>query len=128
MGVLSTTSKAKLGAKAAKAAIDHPGVIRTGAQAVRPAGKLGFKLGKPWSKRRARQKAETIGDAARALGESLALYVPQAAYGLGLVEPPKPKRTAPRVIVGVVIGAAAVYFLEPEHGAERRHQLAEILG
>ena len=67
-------------------------------------------------KRRTRRKAERLGDL---LGTTLATYGPQAAQQLGLAEPPKKKRTAPRVALGIVIGATAVYFFEPERGAAR---------
>ncbi|MHB1538615.1 MAG: hypothetical protein ACYCUM_08670 [Solirubrobacteraceae bacterium] len=65
--------------------------------------------------------------ASRALGEALAVSAPKAAYELGLAEPAKPKRTVPRVAAGVVLGAGAVYFLQPEHGREHRHEVAELV-
>jgi hypothetical protein len=68
-----------------------------------------------------------IGEAMRSAGETLVTYGPQAAQNLGLVEVPKPKRTAPRVAAGVVIGAGAMYFLEPEHGKEHREKVAHLV-
>ncbi|MGH2931185.1 MAG: hypothetical protein ACRDL8_23475, partial [Solirubrobacteraceae bacterium] len=61
--------------------------------------------------------AQSVAETARAVGETILARGPQAAQTLGLVEAPKPKekRTAPRVATGVVIGAGAVYLLEPEH-------------
>lgn len=53
------------------------------------------------------------------------------AYDLGLAEPPKAKRitpgVAPGVAAGVVIGAGAMYFLEPGHGAEHREKVAHLV-
>ncbi|HLY51215.1 MAG TPA: hypothetical protein VKR21_18630 [Solirubrobacteraceae bacterium] len=56
------------------------------------------------------------------------MHAPRAAYDLGLAEPPKPKRTAPRLVAGVVIAASAVYFLEPEHGKEHREKVTQLVG
>jgi hypothetical protein len=50
------------------------------------------------------------------------------AQELGLIERPKPRRTGRVFIAGVAIGAAAVYFLEPEHGPQHRGRVAKLLG
>lgn len=128
MSVISTKSKAKIGAKAAKGAVKNPGLARFGAQA-------GLKAYSPIVKRRTRKRANAVGDTARTIGdgarsyaEMLVTYGPQAAQELGLVSAPKPKRTAPRVAAGVVIGAGAAYFLEPEHGAQRREKALSLVG
>ena len=141
MAVLSTITKAKAGVNAAKAAVKNPSLLRSVAKASSPFARLGLRAGKPVAKRRARQQAErigetartvgetarTIGETARTVGETLATYGVPAAYELGLIEPPKQKRTAPWVAAGVVIGASAVYFLEPEHGREHREKLAQLV-
>jgi hypothetical protein len=127
MAAISTATKGKLGAKAGKTALKNPAILRIGAQAARPVGKLSLKVGKPFAKLSAREQAERIGSAARTIGETIAVYGPEAAYELGLAERPKPKRTAPRVAAGVVIGASAVYFLEPEHGREHREKVAQLV-
>jgi hypothetical protein len=62
------------------------------------------------------------------IGEALAVHAPRAAYDLGLAEPPKSKRTMPRLVAGAVIGASAMYFLEPEHGKEHRDKVAQLVG
>lgn len=111
--------------KAAKGVAKNPKILRTGAKAAPPAAKLGWNLAKPRMKRRTRRKAERLGDL---LGTTLATYGPQAAQQLGLAEPPKKKRTAPRVALGIVIGATAVYFFEPERGAARREQVVKLVG
>jgi hypothetical protein len=123
---LSTTTKGKLGAKAAKLAAENPRATRLGAMTAFPAGKVGLKVGKPLITRRARQRAERIGDAARTAGATIVAW-PRVAYELGLAEPPKPKRTAPRVAAGVVIGAGAMYLFEPEHGHEHRRKVAQLV-
>lgn len=123
MDVLNARSKAKLGWKTAKAGAKRPNALRA---TVPPTVRLTFKTGKPFAKRRARQQAQRIGETARTLGETLR-RVPQAAQELGLAEAPPPKRTAPRVAAGVVIGASAVYFLEPGVGAEHRRQVLRLV-
>ncbi|HZU40977.1 MAG TPA: hypothetical protein VE992_07985 [Solirubrobacteraceae bacterium] len=134
MSLLSTTAKVKVGGKATKTAAKNPGLLKMGAQATAPLAKLGVKAGPPitklgvkatapLAKRRARRRIERLGEAARELGETLVTYGPQAAQELGLVETPKPKRTAPRVAAGAVLGAGAMYFLEPGHGKEHREKV-----
>jgi hypothetical protein len=134
MAVIGAASKGKIGIKSAKGAVRHPRLLLLGAKAARPAGRFGFKAGKPVAKRQLRQRAarlgetaRSIGEATRSIGETLPISVPQLAYELGLVQPPKRKRTAPRVAVGIVIGASAMYFLEPEHGRERRERVAQMV-
>ncbi len=134
MSVLDTASKVKISSKTAKGAIKYPSVPRIGARAGKPAAKLGLKTSPSLAKRRARrgivsvgEVARDIGDAARGFGEELATYGPQAAVELGLVEAPKPKRTAPRVAAGMVLGAGAVYFLEPEAGRQHRQKVMNLV-
>jgi hypothetical protein len=127
MGLISTTTKGKAGLKAASLAAKRPSLAAGGARLAVPAGRLGLKASKLLLKRRARQRVYQLGDVARRAGEALAVYGPQAAYELGLVEPPKPKRTAPRVAAGILIGAGAVYFLEPGAGREHREKVAQLV-
>jgi hypothetical protein len=121
MDVLNTSTKAKL--KTAKAGAKRPAVIRA---TVPPAIRLTFKGGKPLAKLRARQQAKRVAESARTLGDTLSL-IPQAAQELGLVEAPPTKRIAPRVAAGVVIGASAVYFLEPGVGRQHRQQVLRFV-
>jgi hypothetical protein len=124
MAVLDTRTKAKVGWRTAKAGAKRPSAVRA---VVPPAIRITFKGGKPFAKRRVRQEAERLGETARAVGDALS-SIPEAARELGLMEPPpKPKRTAPRVAAGVVIGATAVYFLEPGVGAEHRKQVLRLV-
>jgi len=115
MSVISTTTKAKVGGKAAKAAIKNPGVLRAGSKGAKPVAKLGIKVGAPVAKRRVKRRAVRFGDAARDFSETLVTYGPQAAQELGLVEAPKPKRSLPRILIGVLIGAGAVLLPAPKH-------------
>jgi hypothetical protein len=128
MSIISTTTKGKAGFKAAKGLAKRPRLLAGGAQAALPVGKLGLRASKPVLKRQARRRIDQLDKTAHTLGEMLAVQGPRAAYELGLAEPPKPKRTAPRVAAGVIIGASAVYFLEPEHGREHREKVAQIVG
>jgi hypothetical protein len=84
-------------------------------------------VGKALAKRNARRRVEDFGRAARTVGETIAAYGPEAAQLMGWVEPPKPKRTAPRVMVGIVIGATAMYFLEPGVGKEHRQKALSLI-
>ncbi len=138
MAVLSTATKGKLGLAAASTALKNPRATKRAtkfvAKATAPAAKGGFKVTKAFAKRKARGRIEDLGDAARGVGDAtrgfvtmLAVYGPEAAQALGWVEPPKPKRTAPRVLIGVVIGATGMYLLEPgAAGREHRAQLAKL--
>jgi hypothetical protein len=115
-GAKAAKPAAKVGAKAAKP------TAKVGLKAAKPTAKVAVKAGKPMAKRRARRRADQMRDVARMLGDRarlagavLVVYGPMVAYELGLAERPKPKRTAPRVITGIVIGATGVYFLDAEH-------------
>src|SRR5205823_301616 len=99
-----------LGAKAAKTAAKHPRASWTSVKGA-------VKMGKPVAKRPARQRVEQIGQTVRTTGALVAMYGPLAVQALGLVEPPKRKRTLPRVAVGIVIGAGAMYFFGPQRSS-----------
>jgi hypothetical protein len=128
MAVLEPKTKAKLGGKAAKTALEHPRLTVRGTKVALPAAKLGTKASRPLLKRRARRRTGNLADATRSITDTLAVYAAQVAYALGLAEPPKSKRTGRRLAAGVVVGAAAVYFLEPKHGREHREQLSRLVG
>ena len=107
--------------------VKNPGLGRLGAQA-------GLKAYTPIVKRRARKRVGGVGDTVRTVGDSArptgrcSSPTVLKRPGLGLVSAPKPKRTVPRVAAGVVIGAGAAYFLEPEHGAQRREKALSLVG
>jgi hypothetical protein len=54
-------------------------------------------------------------------------YGPVLAQQLGAIDRPKAKRTAPRIATGVVIGASAMYLLEPGNGANHRRQVQRLV-
>lgn len=91
-------------------------------------GKLGFKATKPLAKRRARQRAEGLAQAARSAKETAVIYGPRVAYALGLIEVLKRRPTTPFFVAGVVIGASAMYFLDAGRGRERRRRVAQPAG
>lgn len=128
MSVISRAPKGKAGIKALKAAAKRPRIALTGVKIAVPAAKAGLTASKPLLKRRARRSVKQLDQASRALGEALAVHGPRMAYDLGLAEAPKPKRTTPRVAAGVLIGASAVYFLEPGLGREHRAKVAQLVG
>jgi hypothetical protein len=129
MAVISTTSKGKLSVKTAGAALKNPGATRVVSKAVKPAAKAGANYRTALAKRRARRRAVRARETARTVGEVLLVKAPDAARELGLIERPAPKRTAPRVAVGVLIGAGAMYLLEPgSHGKEHREKVATLVG
>ncbi len=111
---MNKKTKAKMGAKAAKTAARHRGASWVG---MKGAVKMGKPVAKRQARRQARQRIEQIGTAARTTGALVAMYGPLAVQALGLVEVPKRKRTLPRVAVGVVIGAGAMYFFGPQRGS-----------
>ena len=127
MAVLSNSTKGKVGLKAAGAAIKNPAATRLVAKASAPVAKGGLRLGKAATKRKAGRRIEDVGKTARTVGETIAIYGPEAAQLFGWVEPPKPKRTAPRVLAGVVIGATAMFMLEPSAAGKERRAKARSL-
>jgi hypothetical protein len=127
MAVLNTTSTRKLALKGAPQIAKRPALLRSGAKAVKPPIKLGFMAGKPLAKWRARRRFKDAMDAAQSLGAAVKEYGPEAARLIGALEEPQQKRTAPRVAAGVVIGASAVYFLDPKQGSEHRQQARRLI-
>jgi hypothetical protein len=155
MAVLSTVTKGKITLKAAGAAWKNPGLTRFAAKpafqagktwlgvkavqpaakamkpavkAVKPATKAKVGYGKALAKRRARRRVASVGETARTVGEVLLIQAPEAAQELGFIEKPAPKRTAPRVAAGVVIGASAMYLLEPgEPGRQHREKVMALV-
>ncbi len=128
MAAFTETAKGALKAKAAGAALKNPGKVWLAAKAANPAAKISSAPGKALAKRRARRRTVQVGQTARTVGEVLLIQAPQAAQELGLIERPAPKRTAPRVVAGLMIGAGAMYLLEPgEHGREHREKVLTIV-
>jgi hypothetical protein len=97
---MRTTTKAKLGKKTVKSAAKNRWLV-----------KAAFRVGKPVAKRKVRRHGERIGNTARTARDLVIVVGPIAAEALGLVEPPKRRHTTRHVILGVVIGATAMYYL-----------------
>lgn len=129
--MLSTKTKAKAGAKTAKTIAESPLLRSAIGEAAPPIAKLGVKAGKKRISRKTRKQLEQLGDTVGNVASLASNYVPQAAevaQQLGLVEPPPRKKTAPRVLAGVAIGAALMYLLEPGVGDQHRRQLQKLFG
>ena len=106
-------------AKAAgKGMIEHPTFRHAATSVAVPVAKRRIRT----RSRRARRQAEHYSQLAQTTAGTLA----QSAQQLGLLETPTPKRTGPRVAIGVVIGAAAMYLLEPTAGEARRAKLVAV--
>jgi hypothetical protein len=112
---------------AALGLVDDPKIRGAALDAASPVARLSFNVGKRMAQRRAHQRAEQVRHTVIAISTWIAAYGPQLAQEFGLVEQPKLKRTAPRVIAGAVIGAGAMYLLDPQHRHEHRRQLQRLL-
>lgn len=119
----STKTKARVGVKSAKVLARHPVARRVTLRAAAPPAKLGWRI----ARRRARSELERFGGVARTTAELLVASC-GAAQEIGLVQGPKPKRTGPALVLGIVIGAGAVYFLEPERGPDHRRRVQGLFG
>jgi hypothetical protein len=129
--MVSTKTKAKVGAKAAKGIIQEPLLRNAVSEIAPPVAKLGVKVGKKRMSRKTRKQLEQIGETVGTVASIAQEYGPRAAevaQQLGLVEAPKRKSTTPRVVAGVVIGAALMYLLEPGVGGQHRQQLQKLFG
>jgi hypothetical protein len=93
-----------------------------------------WKFVKPLTKRRARKRMQRAGEAARGLAMTVKPYAPGLAGTIDSVLPrPKRSRLAPRIgaravlVTGAVLGASAVYLLEPKAGREHRRALRRLV-
>lgn len=111
MNVLSTKTKTRVGVKTAKVAVKHPKLALRGARGAQPVVRGVVKL----RTRQARHQVAAALDAGRSLGQAVFEAGRQAARA----QLPR-KRTAPRVAVGVAVGAGAMYVLDPKSGGDRR--------
>ena len=118
MSVLSTKTKARVGVKAAKQAAKHPKLARRAARGTKPVVRTVVSM----RARQVRDQAAAVLDAGRSVGQTVFEAGRQAATA----QVPR-KRTAPRVAVGIAVGAAAMYFLDPASGDQRRRTLLGLI-
>jgi type VI protein secretion system component VasF len=124
-------TKATVGAKSAKTIVQNPLLRSAVTEAAPPIARLGLTAGKKRMTRKGRRQLDQMADALTTVAALTSTYAPraaQAAQELGLVQAPKPKRTAPRLLAGALLGATAMFLLEPGHGREHRRQVQRLLG
>lgn len=98
------------------------------AEAAPPLAKLGVSVGKRFARRRTQRRIERFNEAVNTIAALVTAYGPILARQIGIVEePPKTKRTGPLVAAGAVVGAGAVYFLEPGSGAQHRRRIQKLI-
>ncbi len=122
MSVLSTKTKARIGVKTAKQAAQHPKLALRGARGAQPVVRGVVKV----RTRQARRQAAAALDTGRSVGQSVFEAGRQAALDAAQAQLPR-KRTAPRVAVGIVVGATAMYFLDPTSGDKRRRRALGLI-
>jgi hypothetical protein len=118
MSVLSTKTKARVGAKTAKQAAKHPKLALRGARGAKPVVRTVVML----RTRQARHQAAAVVDA----GRSIAQTVFEAGRDAARAQVPR-KRTAPRVAAGIAVGAVTMYFLDPVSGDQRRRGVLGLI-
>jgi hypothetical protein len=118
MSVLSTKTKARIGVKTTKQAAKHPKLALRGARGTKPVVRAAVNL----RAHQARDQAAAVVDAVRSVGQTVFDAGRQAAKA----QAPR-KRTAPRVVVGIVVGAGAMYVLDPASGDQRRRSLIGLI-
>jgi hypothetical protein len=113
----SKPAKWRIGGRASVATQRPFAHRRAGVLAVRPAVKLGWRIGEFVVRRRARGRIERFRGVGKTAASFAVIYGPMAAEVLGFVEPPKPKRRVPAFAAGVVIGAGAMYVVARDRRA-----------
>jgi hypothetical protein len=122
-----TKKKPGLAATAARGLVDDAGIRSAAFHAAPPVAKLGVNVGRRFAKRRARGRVDQISETITTIANLVAAYGPMLVQQLGIAEEPKRRRTAPLVAGGALIGASAVYFLEPGQGHRHRQQLQKLV-
>ncbi len=118
MSAFSTKTKTKVGVKAARQAAKHPKLVLRGAQGAKPVVRGAVNM----RTRQARNQAAAVLDAGRSVGQTIFEAGQQAAQA----QVPR-KRTVPRVAVGIGVGAATMYFLDPASGDQRRRSVLGLI-
>jgi hypothetical protein len=122
MSVLSTKTKARVGIKTAKQAAKHPKLVLRGAQGAKPVVRGVAKV----RTRQARHQAVAVLDAGRSIGQTVFEAGRQVAQDAAQAQVPR-KRTVPWLAVGIGVGAAAMYFLDPASGDQRRRSVLGLI-
>jgi hypothetical protein len=138
--MLSRKSKAKAGLTTARAIIDDPAIRSAAANAAQPVARLSFGITKRVARRRARRRLDRLDAVVHHLAETVSAttdlvqtYGPsvvESLGSLGLVEVRQPRQrraSTPKVVGGVLLGAGAMFLLEPVHGREHRRQLQRLV-
>lgn len=118
MSVLSTKTKARVGVMTAKQAAKHPKLALRGAKGAKPVVRSVVNM----RARQARQQAAVVIDAGRSIAQTAFEAGRQAARA----QAPR-KRSAPRVMLGIAVGATAMYLLDPASGDERRRNVLGLI-
>jgi hypothetical protein len=119
MSMVSTKTKARVGGKVAKQAVKHPKFALRGARVAKPIATRAAKASARRTGRDAADQALSVLDGARLLAQAAYQVGEHAALSSAQAQVPR-KRTLPRVVVGIAIGAAGMYFLDPDAGGGRR--------
>jgi hypothetical protein len=120
--------KPSLASTAAFGLVEDPSIRQAAVEAAPPVARLSLNVGKRFAKQRAQRRMEQVNDAVNALAALVTAYGPILARQLGIVEEPQPaRRTAPLVAGGALVGAGAVYFLEPGAGRRHREQVQHLI-
>ena len=92
--MLSRKSKRVVSVGTAADLIHDPQIRKAAAEAVSPMTQLSLSVGKRLARRRARRRIQQLNDTFNLARALVAASGPQVVEQLGLVEQPKPKRTA----------------------------------
>jgi hypothetical protein len=125
--MFGTTNKPGLASTAALGLVDDPAIRNAALEAAPPVAKLGLNVGRRFAKRRAMRRVDQISEAITTVTSLIAAYAPILIGQLGIVEQPKPRRTAPLMAGGALVGAGVVYFLEPNQGHRHRRRVQRLI-
>jgi hypothetical protein len=120
-------SKPGLGSTAALGLVGDRAIRSAAVEAAPPLAKLGLNVGRRFAKRRAARRLDQISDTVSTVANLVAAYAPILIGQLGVVPEPKRRSATPLVATGALVGAGAVYFLEPGQGRARRAQLQRLI-
>ena len=105
--MLSRKSKRAVSINTAQGIIQDPQIRRAAAEVVPPMAQLSLGVGRRLARRRARRRIQQLNDTLNTARALVTTYGPQVVEQLGLVERPKPRRTAPKFVAGAMLGAGS---------------------